>query len=1065
MNKEDSKKANESWIKRSRQKWKNQSRLKRYSIITAILLTSYTITGFFIIPAIGKKVAQTELSERLGRKVTIERVQFNPYTFILRVHNFKIEGLENRNDFFSLKQVTINLQSSSIFKLALVVNEVTVDTPIVSITRKSFKEFNFDDIVQRLLENVKEEIVEEITEMEEEKKPVDFKFSINNIVLKNAQVYVKDQFTNKSHSLTNVNMAIPFISNFDYRIEEYVTPLLSGNLNGAEFKFKGQSKPFKYSRETALNIFVKDMNIAHFNEYKPEFVKAKLKSCRFDSDLTISFQLPENSVPELNLDGGFSVSDIDITLNDETQFSLQKFGISFTPSNLFEKKLHIKEVLISEPYVKVDRLKDGSINWQSAADLEKMPKKEAAESSEESSSELEETVELRLADFIDLSIDQVKMENGSVVFSDLTNDLSFGTTINPANLLIKNISTTSEKSSSLQFDLQASNGEQVQINSEFSLPKLSATTVIKISGINPPAYSPYYQKYLNAKFATGKVNIAANATASMENVVLNSSKVTLNDFLLQTKGQKDIISLPLIEIVTDSFDLNQSKMVVDSIKLKNGGQTVVRNQDNSINLQNIINLNALPKSTASKAEDKVVENAEKANPFTLVLNKFEIENYGISFEDHALSQGSETLFYPINLKVTDLSSAKNSGIKFDFYTQVNQAGSIKSTGTLDLAKQVVNSTVKVDKLELSKFQPYINEFTNVTLDSGTFSTDSKINLDASNLNSPVVTLTSNSSVDNFKISGQKDKKHFIGWESVKVENLNATNSPLSASIDKFHLQGQYGAIIKGEDGTLNISHIMKEKPVEETATTDKEAVVAKEFKLPQLTINEILVEDSSFKYIDQSISPIYEANLKEIKLEIGKISTVTNESADIKLNVGIDHHTELKLEGKINPLTAKPFADLAIKISDIELSSLTPYSGKYIGYEIAKGKLQLDLNYQVKDNKINATNDVLLDKLTFGESVDSDDATSLPVKFALSIITDKNNQVKLSVPISGDLNDPNFSIGGAIVTVLKNIFTKVVTSPFSFIASIYGATEELKTVEFTAGSATLSDVSLSIASS
>ena len=1061
MNEQSEKKTNEPWYRKSRNKWKSLSRLKRYSIITTILLLIYTITGFFIIPAVGRKVAQTELSERLGRKVTIERVQFNPYTFILRVYNFKIEGIENRDEFFSLKQLTVNLESSSIFKLALVVNEVTVDTPVVSITRKSFKEFNFDDIVQRLLEGVSEEIVEEISELDEEKETGQFEFSINNIVLKNAQVYVKDQFTQKSHALTNVNLAIPFISNFEYRIEEYVTPFLSGNLNGAEFKFKGQSKPFKHSHETSLNIFVENVNLAHFDEYKPQFVKGKLHKCRFDSNLAISFKLSEDKAPELNFDGGFSLSDIDITLDDETVFSLKKFRISITPSNLFEMKLHLKEVLISEPFIKADRLKDGSFNWQSAIDLEKIPKKEVVEDSEENNTEPEEAVELRLADFIDLTIDEIKMEDGYVSFSDLTNDVPFSTTITPMNLSIKSISTTAESPSTMEFDLKASNGEQVNIKSEFTLPGLNATTDVKITGINPPAYSPYYQKFLNAKLTSGKVDVEANASASMDNLVLNSSKVSLHDFLLQTTEQKDIISLPKIEVITESFDLNKSLLVVESIKLTNGGQTIVRNQDNSINLQSIVNLDALPKTMPSTPEPESSKSNDSLNKFTVLLKQFEVENYGISFEDLATEQYAETLLYPIGLKLSDISSDLNSEIKFDFSTEVNQAGLITSTGILNPAEQTVKTSVKVDKLSLPKFQSYISEFTNVVLDSGEFSTESDINIDASNLKEPLVKLSSTSSVDNFKISGKRDKKHFIGWESVKVENLNATNKPLSASIDKFHLKGQYGAIIKGEDGTLNISHIIKENAEgtqpEETASSETETASTPKLKLPELTIKEILIEESSFKYIDQSISPFYEANLKDIRLEIGKISTQSTEKADIKLNVAIDHHTELKLNGKIDPLNITPFADVAIKISDIELSSLTPYSGKYIGYEIAKGKLQLDLNYKVENNKINATNDVLLDKLTFGESVESDDATSLPVKFALSIITDKNDQVKLNVPISGDLTDPNFSVGGAIVTVLKNIFTKVVTSPFSFIASMYGATEELKTVEFEVGSEALSE--------
>ena len=179
--------------------------------------------------------------------------------------------------------------------------------------------------------------------------------------------------------------------------------------------------------------------------------------------------------------------------------------------------------------------------------------------------------------------------------------------------------------------------------------------------------------------------------------------------------------------------------------------------------------------------------------------------------------------------------------------------------------------------------------------------------------------------------------------------------------------------------------------------------------------------------------------------------------ADVDLRGQLENHSPLTVSGKINPLSKDLFADLTISFKDIDLTPLTPYSGTYLGYAIDKGKLYLDLNYHIEHQKISADNKVMIDQFTFGESVKSDQATSLPVTLAIALLKDRNNEIHLDIPVYGDLNDPDFSLAGTIFTVLKNLLVKAATSPFSLLTSMLGGDQDFTSVGFASGVAKLDD--------
>jgi hypothetical protein len=226
----------------------------------------------------------------------------------------------------------------------------------------------------------------------------------------------------------------------------------------------------------------------------------------------------------------------------------------------------------------------------------------------------------------------------------------------------------------------------------------------------------------------------------------------------------------------------------------------------------------------------------------------------------------------------------------------------------------------------------------------------------------------------------------------------------------------------------------------------------------RLHFGQFVLQNGRVTYTDNFIKPNYTANLIAIQGTVGAFGTDSKQSAPVDVSAKLAANGPITIRGSVNPLIPKPALDLTATAHGIELTNLTPYSAKYAGYPITKGKLNVDLHYQLANDQLTANNHIFIDQLTFGDHVDNDTATKLPVKLAISLLKNSRGEIDVNIPVSGSLNNPEFSIGGLIWHAVLNLLQKAVTAPFSLLAHAFGGNgEELGYVEFDAGSAVLTD--------
>ena len=225
---------------------------------------------------------------------------------------------------------------------------------------------------------------------------------------------------------------------------------------------------------------------------------------------------------------------------------------------------------------------------------------------------------------------------------------------------------------------------------------------------------------------------------------------------------------------------------------------------------------------------------------------------------------------------------------------------------------------------------------------------------------------------------------------------------------------------------------------------------------PAIRIEAVTLQGGQIDFTDRHLPKTFHADMRAVGGRISGLDSDPATRAEVDLRGRLRGQSPLTISGSVNPLAEKLFLDLKLSFLDIDLSPMSPYSGNYVGYLIEKGKLNLALEYKIEDNRLQAINEVFLDQFTFGQPVESEEATGLPVKLAVALLKDRNGEIHLDIPVYGDLEDPQFSITGVVWTIIKNLLVKAATSPFALLGALLGGGEEdFSSINFDYGSARL----------
>ena len=1030
------------------------------------------VTGFLVAPPLVRSIAESKLTELLHRPVTIEGLSINPYALSAEVRGLRILEREGGATALGFASLYANVEAESLFRGGVVVQEVKLVEPMVSVVRLEGSRFNWSDVIDEMLN-----------------KPDDGSkshFAIHNIRIEKGRIDFDDRPAKQKHVIADLDLGVPFVSNLPSQVETFVEPLLAMKVNDTPFAIHGKARPFSTSRESVVNLKFDGFDLTRYVGYVPVEKTFRLPAARLSTDLELSFAQPTGAPPSVTVKGSVGLADVEIQHADGSPaIKLPSVNIGIDKLAPLARELALGTVSVERPEIVVGRGRDGRISL-----LSLVPKPAAQPAGPTPPVPADAAPAKPFA----VTLGEFKLTGGRVDFSD---DLPAGVykkTLQDIHVSLRKFALAGGEPAALDFGFATAAGETLEHKGSVALAPLKAAGTLELAGLDLAGPKPYLAGVLTqGEVASGKLDgkigydFMQEATGDPK-VKLKAASLALKDLGVVLRGEKTpLAKIGLLEVRDAEVDTATHHVNVAEVSGKATRLSLVRDKDGRFNAEKIAAADAgagkAPTAAAGKGARMPHRHAAKAprhappgGPVWQVdVKHVALDDWGVRIEDRTLSPAIVFNAEPLTLKVDGLSTAKGSKAKIALQSSINKRGRIGVGGVVSLTPLAGNLDLDLKAVDLAMLQPYVTEKVQIAITRGNVSSRSKLAFEMPAGGAIKGSFKGNLTVGDFASVDKLNAADFLKWKSLYFGGMDIRLSPMAVSIDDIALTDFYTRLILDAKGGLNIREITaqraaQQKAAEDAAKTNGQtaaqpapgvavAKVAPPAEPPMpLSIKRITLQGGNIAYSDRFIKPNYDANLTGMGGRFVGLSSDPNTIAELDLRGKVDNAAPVEVVGKLNPFRQDRALDIKASVKDFELSSVSTYAAKYVGYGIEKGKLSAALNYKIEDRKLTATNQVFLDQLTFGDRVESPSALKLPVLLAVSLLKNSRGEIDLDLPIGGSLDDPQFSVGGIVVKVIVNLISKAITSPFALLGSIIGGnSEELAWIDFDAGFARLPD--------
>ncbi|MDE2208817.1 MAG: DUF748 domain-containing protein [Betaproteobacteria bacterium] len=1009
-------------------------------IALAVVACIVAVLGFLVVPPIAKAKIEALASASLGRRATLGKLSFDPFTLHARLTDFALADRDPARTLLKFATLDVDMSIASLWHWAPVLDAVRLVRPHVELVRNGDGNWNIQDLIDRVLAPTEGPTA---------------RFSVDNIEVDDGSVSIDDRVKRHKSELTGIRIGLPFLSSIPHDARILVTPRLEGRIDGAKFALNGSStSPFADREAATLDIDFDALRLPGYAEYASLPQGIKLVDGALTTRLKLAFVTHKGVPSTVTLAGSARLDGLAVTRNDGSPLASAK-SIETTIGSIdaLAKTIALDRVAIDAPEVDLRRGADGSLEL---AQLFGAPA--AAPGSWA------------------FTIAEAHVAAGVVHITDASVVPQFRDTLSGVSLEARKLASRGPPGTmDVAFDSDA--GAHFAAHAEADLAGESARGNVSVAKLPLVKFQPYYAQLLALDLRRGTLDFAADfdaaAGGAAPRFMLTKGVASLTDVEAAPGGERDpLFRMGRTELTGIAFDLGKRSATIDSATWRQGSLRIVRLANGTTSFDQVVRKvgAAAPpgaaRNPAAQAAVVAIPDRGGANGWTVLVRKALVEQVAMDLEDRAPGVAVKLRIPDERIAIDDLSNAKDAKGRIDALIRVGRAGRIRIAGALAIEPIAVDWRVDATGIDLVPFKPYFEGQTNVIVAGGAIAAEGRLTYVDHGRGAPLATYAGNVTVSNFESIDRPDSQQLLRWKTLALTGMDVRSDPLRVNLGAVALDNFFARIIVNADGTLNLQQLLAPqsaavRAAAQTAASTRAGVTTRvvppapaEAKPLPVSIGHIEVANGDVEFSDFFVKPNYSTHLSRVN---GNVSTLSaTQAGDVAISGRVQDTAPVDIRGTINPFASQLQLDLTARATDVELPPLTPYSIKYAGYGITKGKLSMNVHYTIDDRRLTATNQLLLDQLTFGEHVDSPTATRLPVLLVVALLKDRNGVINLDFPISGTLDDPQFSIWRVFVQMFVNLFTHAATAPFAVLGSIAGgAGEQLAYVEFAPGHAEL----------
>ncbi|MDU8455940.1 DUF748 domain-containing protein [Pseudomonas syringae group sp. J254-4] len=741
------------------------------------------------------------------------------------------------------------------------------------------------------------------------------------------------------------------------------------------------------------------------------------------------------------------------------QVAFEKLYANLQINSLWTRALHLQRIELIKPKTELLFDKQGKLNL---AQLFKLPASEPGKDEPPGKP-------------FPLRIDEIKLADGYVHFRDMRPSQPIEFLYDTLNFELKNLSTLPEDNADMTLVAAGPDGGQIDWVGRISLIPITSEGTLKVTDSKMKLWWPYVRDALPLALEDGVLNFSTAYTLNLAKeteLKLTNVSASVAPFALNTPDGRPLVRLQRLDVSETSVDLAKQLVTVGKILSQKLETWAAREADGQLDWQKLfasqpgkpvapqtpaVDDKAAEPAPATEASAKA-KPATQSTPWQVLLRDVQLRNYMVHLADRVPQEPVALDVGPLNLDIQNFDSLNKSPFTLKLDTGLGKQGNLTAAGDVNLNPVSAQLNVTTRDIDLRLAQAYISPFIRLEMRSGMLGSDLAVNLKSTE---PLAfSVTGKAQVNQLHTLDTLKQRDFLKWQQLQLEGLDYQHGT-GLSIAKVNMDQPYARFMINEDRTTNIDDLLIPQPDDKTASQPKPARTQPKAKAENplaIYVGEVNIKDGSANFADMTLTPNFATAVQQLNGRIGTIDNRKATPAPVDIQGKVDRYAPVTIKGSLNPFDPMASLDITTSFKRVELTNLTPYSGKFAGFRIRKGRLNLDLHYLITKGQLKAQNKVLVEQLQLGERVDSPDALDLPIRLAVALLKDTQGRISLELPIEGDLNNPQFSVMPIVWQTLRNLVLRAAQAPFKMLGGLVagGSSEDLGSVSFAPGSSDLS---------
>nr|WP_295377633.1 DUF748 domain-containing protein [Pseudoxanthomonas sp.] len=707
---------------------------------------------------------------------------------------------------------------------------------------------------------------------------------------------------------------------------------------------------------------------------------------------------------------------------------LRRLVVDFQISSLWQGAWTFRDVTLEGPYVQAVVRPDGSLNL---ADL--VPRKQDDSPPPE------------------VLIEHLAVADGVVDFADHSRRLQPSKRLAPLRFELRDFRTTSGNGKGGGFHLAASGdqGERFDWRGQLSLRPFASFGTLAAANLEVDTAYAFLSEALPFALHGGRFDVAGEyrfAAGTTAGTLLEASlsRAQANGVGVRVRDEaRDTATLGRVALEGARFSLGKREVIATALRVDGLRTALTREANGTLSLQRLF------PATPAASPPPSASPPDPAPAWRFSLGEVAVQDAEVEVQDRAVRPAGRFHLQGLSASARDISLDMARPVPLRASATVNGKTRLALEGEVVPASAAARLRLDLAGLPLRDVLAYLPDFPALELRSGTLSANGDLSVPGTGEAGAALAFTGAGRIDGFSLLERAGKRQVMAWDQVDVSGLRYAQAPDRLQIARVLMRRPFAIVAIEPDGTVNLSRLFA-TPASAPAKASGPAMT--------IRVEDLQIENGTMAFADTSMDPGFRADIAALRGHVRGLSTAASAQARVDLHGQVvNRFSPVDITGTLNPFAYDERTDLKMSFRNIDLPIFNPYSGRFAGYAITKGKLSTELHYQIDHRKLEAAHHVVLDQLEWGEATESKEKVSLPIRLATSLLKNRQGVIDLDLPVNGSLDDPTFRMWPIVWQILKNILVKAVTAPFDFIGSLFKGAEQARYVDFAAGSSELGE--------